>query len=429
MGPLICGVDFGTSNTVVQVYDTATQTVLPTNGSFDNSIESVIYFPKGEREQFFLGKDAILEYVDSGMTGRFIKSIKSAMPEPALGQISVHGARIKIEKLVSFFLKHIKDLCETHYGQTITHVVLGRPSLYSPDPNKDKLAETRLVKAAKMAGFTHTRVVKEPIAAAIEYRRNIDSEKKVFVGDFGAGTSDFCVMAVNPSSGIDTRFEDEVTGTSGLKMGGDDFDAAIMWDKLVPYFGYGAEYESFNKWLPIPVHIFRTICSWEKLSMLRRVDTQNSLKTFHHTTNEKEKIARLLTLINKNLGFAIIKAVEAAKIKLSDQESAMIRYTEENIDIDRQVEALDMPDMLQTQVTKLEARVIQFMESINMSFDDIDVVFMTGGSSLVHPVRSMMTQHFGQDKIQEGDAFKSVAYGLAASARDVFSDTLSTSER
>ena len=34
------------------------------------------------------------------------------MPEPALGQISVHGARIKIEKLVSFFLKHIKDLCE-----------------------------------------------------------------------------------------------------------------------------------------------------------------------------------------------------------------------------------------------------------------------------------------------------------------------------
>ena len=420
MGQLICGVDFGTSNTVVQVYDTDTRSVLPSDDAFENSIESVIYFPHGERDHFYLGKDAILQYVESGMTGRFIKSIKSAMPEPALGQISVHGARVKIEKLVSFFLKYIKDLCEAHYGQEITHVVLGRPSLYSPDSGKDKLAETRLVKAAKMAGFTHTRVVKEPIAAAIEYRRNIDTSKKVFVGDFGAGTSDFCVMSVNPSAGNEARFEDEVIGTTGLKMGGDDFDAAIMWKKLVPYFGYGAEYESFNKWLPIPVHIFRTICSWEKLSLLRRVDIQNSLKTFHHTTNEKEKIARLLTLINKNLGFAIIKAVEAAKIRLSDNDAATIAYAAHNINIDRSVAASEMPDILETQVMKLEESVQGFMKSVKTSFDDIDVVFMTGGSSLVHPVRDMMIRHFGKDKIQEGDAFKSVAYGLAASAREVF---------
>ena len=420
MGHLICGVDFGTSNTVVQVYDTDTQTVLPSNGSFQNSIESVIYFPHGERENFYLGKEAILQYVESGMTGRFIKSIKSAMPEPALGQISVHGKRVKIETLVSYFLKHIKDLCEAHYNQPISHVVLGRPSQYSPDSGKDKLAETRLVKAAKMAGFTHTRVVKEPIAAAIEYRRNIDNSKKVFVGDFGAGTSDFCVMAVNPSATTDVRFEDEVIGTSGLKMGGDDFDAAIMWDKLVPYFGYGAEYESFNKWLPIPVHIFRTICSWEKLSLLRRVDIQNSLKTFHHSTNEKEKIARLLTLINKNLGFAVIKAVESAKIRLSDHDAASIIYAEHDIDIDRLVKAEEMAGMLETQVAKLEERILGFMKSARTSFDDIDVVFMTGGSSLVHPVRDLMIRRFGEDKIQVGDAFKSVAYGLAASARDVF---------
>ena len=420
MGHLICGIDFGTSNTVVQVYDSSARTVLLANSSFENSIESVIYFPKSEREHFFLGKDAILQYVESGMTGRFIKSIKSAMPEPALGQISVHGARIKIEKLVSFFLKHIKDLCEEQFKQPISHVVLGRPSRYSPDSSKDKLAETRLVKAAKLAGFTHIKVVKEPIAAAIEYRRNIDTPKKVFVGDFGAGTSDFCVMEVNPSDGPDVRFEDEVLGTAGLKMGGDDFDAAIMWEKLVTYFGYGAEYESFNKWLPIPVHIFRTICSWEKLSMLRRVDTQSSLKTYHHSTNEKEKVARLLSLINNNLGFAVIKAVEAAKIQLSDKEKTTIQYAQDIINIDRKVEAVDMPIMLESHVSKLESCIQDFMKSINTSFDSIDVVFMTGGSSLVHPVRNLMIQHFGKDKIQEGDAFKSVAYGLAASARDLF---------
>ena len=144
-------------------------------------------------------------------------------------------------------------------------------------------------------------------------------------------------------------------------------------DKLVPYFGYGAEYESFNKWLPIPVHIFRTICSWEKLSLLRRVDIQNSLKTFHHSTNEKEKIARLLTLINKNLGFAVIKAVESAKIRLSDHDAASIIYAEHDIDIDRLVKAEEMAGMLETQVAKLEERILGFMKSARTSFDDIDV--------------------------------------------------------
>ena len=420
MSNLVCGIDFGTSNTVVDVYDTATHRVVSSDASFTKSIESVIYFPLGERETYFIGKEAIQAYVESGMTGRFIKSIKSALPVPALGQISIHGAKVKIEKLISFFLAHIKQQCEAYFGQPITHVVLGRPSLFSPDTGKDKLAETRLVKAARLAGFQHIKVVKEPIAAAIEYRRNIDTSKKVFVGDFGAGTSDFCVMSVNPAAQQATRFEDEVIGTTGLKVGGDDFDAQIMWDKLVPYFGYGAEYKSFDKWLPIPVHIFRTICSWEKLSFLRRLDVQNSLKNFHHSTNEKEKVGRLLTLINENLGFSIIKSVEAAKIQLSDNPASMITYTGHDIAIDQEVLRQELGTILGTFVRKLEDTVVSFIKHNKLSPADIDVVFLTGGSSLVPPVRQMMVSYFGQDKIKEGNAFRSVAYGLAASARDLF---------
>ena len=420
MSTLVCGIDFGTSNTVFEVFDSETKRVISLDATFTKRIESVLYFPFGEREHYYLGSEATRHYVESGMKGRYIKSVKSALAVPALGQISVHGAKVKIEKLVSFFLQHIKATCETFYDGEITHVVLGRPSQYSPDPAKDKLAETRLKKAAQLAGFTHIQVVKEPVAAAIEYRQSIDTPRQVFVGDFGAGTSDFCVMSMSPGLEKDVHLSDDVLGTAGLKVGGDDFDAEIMWDKLVTYFGYGAEYKSFDKWLPIPAHIFRTICSWEKLSFLRRVDMQNSLKTFHHSTNEKEKVSRLLRLINDNLGFSIIKSVESAKIQLSDSPSSVIIYNNENIQVDHAIQTCELGVILKGFITKLEENILSFMENIEVSPNDIDVVFLTGGSSLMTPVRQMMVDYFGEEKIQEGNAFKSVAYGLAASARHLF---------
>ena len=420
MSTFVCGIDFGTSNTVVEVYDLESRRVVSVDAPFDRSLESVLFFPHGERDNPFLGKEATRQYIASGMRGRYIKSIKSALPEPALGQISVHGAKVKIETLVAYFLTHIKEICEAHYGVAINRAVLGRPSQYSPDSGKDKLAESRLVKAAKLAGFTQIKVVKEPVAAAIEYRRHIDSARNVFVGDFGAGTSDFCVMSIAPNAGSDVRFENEVLGTAGLKIGGDDFDAQIMWDKLVTYFGYGAEYKSFEKWLPIPTHIFRTICSWEKLSFFKRADVQSSLNTYHHATNEKEKVARLLRLINENLGFGIIKSVEAAKIRLSDNPTTTIAYLNDNIAIDRVVQTCELSGILDAFVTKLEGTITTFMQQVQTTPADIDVVFLTGGSSLIEPVRQMVTDYFGAEKIQAGDAFKSVAYGLAASARDLF---------
>ena len=47
-------------------------------------------------------------------------------------------------------------------------------------------------------------------------------------------------------------------------------------------------------------------------------------------------------------------------------------------------------------------------------------MFATGGSSLVPVVRSRLAARFGADKLAGGDELTSVAWGLAARARQLF---------
>jgi hypothetical chaperone protein len=53
-----------------------------------------------------------------------------------------------------------------------------------------------------------------------------------------------------------------------------------------------------------------------------------------------------------------------------------------------------------------------------MTVETVDSVFMTGGTSYVPAVRRLFEQRFGHEKLRYGDAFNSVASGLAAIAKD-----------
>lgn len=421
MSDYVYGIDFGTSNSVIEVYDLEQDAVVSTNGSTTKSIESAIYFPAGENRSYFIGADAVQEYVKSEMKGRFIKSIKSALPIPFLSQISVHGRGIKIEEIISYFLKTLKAEHDALLGKDVKKVVLGRPVTFSEKKSEEQLAEKRLFQAAKMAGFKEIKFLAEPLAAAVDYTRTIDTPRKVFVGDIGAGTSDLCILNVIPdSSKAVATLENDSIFTSGFKIGGDDFDAEIMWKRLVDYFGYGAEYESYGKWLPVPAHIFRTICSWEKLSTLKRVDMQTSLKKFQHFSNEREKISRLITLVNNNLGFALIKNIERAKIDLSNVSISEINFDRDDILIKEQIDVANLEDIVAPFVKVIQDKTLQLLDKSKTDVSDIDVVVLTGGSTLVSSVKAMFADVFGYEKIKEADAFKSVAAGLASASPHLF---------
>jgi hypothetical chaperone protein len=50
--------------------------------------------------------------------------------------------------------------------------------------------------------------------------------------------------------------------------------------------------------------------------------------------------------------------------------------------------------------------------------DQVDRVFLTGGTSLVPAVRRIFEHRFGAERVSAGDEFTSVARGLALRARD-----------
>ncbi|WP_289704525.1 Hsp70 family protein, partial [Parabacteroides goldsteinii] len=59
--------------------------------------------------------------------------------------------------------------------------------------------------------------------------------------------------------------------------------------------------------------------------------------------------------------------------------------------------------------------ILKILDTAQYNAADIDSVFITGGSSLVIPVREILYRIFGKDKIRTGNTFNSVAYGLSLS--------------
>ncbi len=244
----VVGIDFGTTNSAVAVYFPETDQVVV--GEYE---PTVIFFEESNQPIYHIGQQAVRKYVESGMQGRFIRSIKSVLHRKSFKQTYINGKRYYAEDLVGLYLDFLAEKAARIIGERPTKVVLGRPARFSPDPEADELAQTRLLKAAEIAGFTDITFQMEPIAAAFSYEHQITQPELVFVGDFGGGTADFTLMQLGPDRDDRDRLED-IVGTNGVRVGGDDFDAELAWGKVVQHLGLGLQYDSTGrgKLLPIP---------------------------------------------------------------------------------------------------------------------------------------------------------------------------------
>jgi hypothetical chaperone protein len=66
----------------------------------------------------------------------------------------------------------------------------------------------------------------------------------------------------------------------------------------------------------------------------------------------------------------------------------------------------------------MESAIDQALLRANLTEAAIDAVFMTGGTSYVPAVRRLFDRRFAPGRIHQGDAFQSVASGLALLAAD-----------
>jgi len=68
---------------------------------------------------------------------------------------------------------------------------------------------------------------------------------------------------------------------------------------------------------------------------------------------------------------------------------------------------------------QIESCVETLLKSCGVDARDVDMVFLTGGSSFVPAVRRIFDLRFGPERIRTGNEFTSVAMGLALRAAEL----------
>ncbi len=208
MGKII-GIDLGTTNSCVAVYEGGEPIVI-TNPEGARTTPSVVAFAKnGER---LVGQVAKRQAVTN--PDRTVSSIKRHMGTDY--KVNVDGKAYTPQEISAMILQKLKADAEAYLGTKITEAVITVPA-YFTDAQRQATKD-----AGKIAGLDVKRIINEPTAAALAYGMDKEESQKIMVFDLGGGTFDVSLLDI--SDGVF-----EVLATAGNnRLGGDDFDERIM---------------------------------------------------------------------------------------------------------------------------------------------------------------------------------------------------------
>ncbi len=205
----IIGIDLGTTNSCVAVYEAGEPTVIA-NAEGNRTTPSVVAFSKtGERMVGQVAKRQAITNPD-----RTIISIKREMGTNY--KVAIDGKNYTPQEISAMILQKLKADAEAYIGTKVTQAVITVPAYFS-DAQRQATKD-----AGKIAGLEVMRIINEPTAAALAYGLDKDIDQKILIYDLGGGTFDVSILDI--SEGVF-----EVLASSGdARLGGDDFDQKIM---------------------------------------------------------------------------------------------------------------------------------------------------------------------------------------------------------
>lgn len=205
----IIGIDLGTTNSCVAVYEGGEPTVIP-NPEGARTTPSVVAFSKtGERLVGQVAKRQAITNPD-----HTIMSIKRDMGTSR--KVKIDSTDYTPQQISAMILQKLKADAEAYLGTPVTQAVITVPAYFS-DAQRQATKD-----AGKIAGLEVMRIINEPTAAALAYGVDKENDQKVMVFDLGGGTFDVSLLEI--SDGVF-----EVLATAGNnRLGGDDFDQRII---------------------------------------------------------------------------------------------------------------------------------------------------------------------------------------------------------
>ncbi|SIT12067.1 Hsp70 family protein [Insolitispirillum peregrinum] len=431
---MFVGIDFGTTNSAIALLaagqDDAHIVPMPPmpggDGEAASTLRSLLAFDgkhRDDRKQVvpLVGQEAIAAYLEDDTDCRLLQSFKSYLTSRLFTGASLFNVTYSLEDLIALMVTRLRTMAEAQGAGEVRRVVAGRPVRFVAEDgaSEEDYAVSRLRDAFARAGVDELELEYEPIAAAYYYERGLSHDETVLVADFGGGTSDFCLMRLGPGRDR-SRPRDAILGTGGVGNAGDALDRRIVDNGLAEAFGKGITYRSDGKELPVPSWLFGKFSRWHHISFLNTAPTRRMLRDIQRHTDDPEPIENLLALIEENLGYHLFRSVERVKVGLSRQDSAEFLFDHGPISLRQTIRRADFERWIAPELEEIEGCLDRLLADTGVRPEQVDRVFMTGGTSLVPAVRGIFARRFGEARLSSGGEFVSVATGLAYRAREVF---------
>ena len=205
----IIGIDLGTTNSCVAVYEGGEPTVI-TNPEGSRTTPSVVAFSKtGER---MIGQVAKRQAITN--PDKTVMSIKRHMGSNY--KVAIDDKNYTPQEISAMVLQKLKADAEAYLGEEVTEAVISVPAYFND-------ARRRATKrAGELAGLKVERIISEPTAAVLAYGLGQDEKQaRYLVFDLGGGTFDVSILELYDKI-LEVR---AVAGDNYL--GGEDFTNVI----------------------------------------------------------------------------------------------------------------------------------------------------------------------------------------------------------
>lgn len=410
MAQATLGIDFGTSNSAAGIAAADRPWLIELEPG-ETTLPTAVFFEVSP-VRMRIGRSATRGLIQ-GDEGRFLRALKSLLGTPLLHeQRRLGGERLTFATIIARFLTELKTRAETQTRMTFTHALSGRPvHFHSSDAARDAQAEKDLRDCYIEAGFEDVTFMYEPEAAL---RASPPKPGIGLVVDIGGGTSDFTAFV--QEAGEAPR----ILASHGVRLGGTDFDRQISLDHVMPLLGRGSEIRNSmgGGTLPAPQRLFNDLATWQMIPFLYTRETRRMAEDLHQHAVEPEKLARLVTTLEDEIGHDLAFATEAGKIQANGQADARIdlRVLERGLS----APLTDMQHALKDPVETIQSCARETLARAEIDPTSVNRLVFVGGSSLLGAVQTSLKELCPAAEVETQNAMTAVADGLALSAQAAF---------
>lgn len=417
-GPATLGIDFGTSNSAAGMRIDGSPRLIPMEGG-ETTLPTAVFFDF-DAQQVVYGRAAQSALI-GGDEGRYMRALKSLLGTPLMRESRVLlGKRTDFIGIVGRFLAEVKWRAEKETGQSFTHALSGRPvRFHSADADRNAQALIDLRDCYAAAGFEDVRFMPEPEAAALANRAVLEPGDLGLIVDIGGGTSDFTLFRQEGEDAI------QILHSHGIRLGGTDFDKELSFGQVMPHLGLGHQIKHAfgDKTHEAPVSIFADLATWQKIPFLYTRETRKAAADLARYAVDPDVFARLVQVLEDELGHDIAFAVEAGKIAANDPAATAPPRIKLGI-VEKGLEAELPAALLAASLADMAAQIaeagLRTVTDAEYAAEDVNRVIFVGGSSLLTVVQDAMRRAFPAAEVHHGAALTAIADGLALASSRAF---------